>query len=370
MTATFEGSAAPDRGTDGGIGTAGLGLRRVVPEPDGRVVLPQAATRLDPHLPLGDDEVEVAVQRLNLDAASFRQLRETSADPDELRRRVLAIIAERGKMQNPVTGSGGMLIGTVRAVGPAATAPVRAGDRIATLVSLTVTPLRVDDGLCRWDATSEQVPTTGTAYLHGRTIVAALPDELPDETALAVLDVCGAPALVAATLREHRSTGRGTTTLVIGGAGKSGSLSLVAAREAGAQRVVAVVRDTAEADRVRELGVADAVVVADATDPVGMAQAVGAAHAIADLVVVCVDAPGAEHGAILATRPGGTIVFFSMATDFARAALGAEALVADVWMIIGNGYTPGHAELALDLVRRHDALRRAFTHGPDPSTAD
>jgi L-erythro-3,5-diaminohexanoate dehydrogenase len=77
----------------------------------------------------------------------------------------------------------------------------------------------------------------------------------------------------------------------------------------------------------------------------------------ADATVVCVDAPGAEHGAILATADGGSVVFFSMATSFSVAALGAEGVAADVTMLIGNGYTPGHAALALDLYRENRGVR-------------
>ena len=40
-----------------------------------------------------------------------------------------------------------------------------------------------------------------------------------------------------------------------------------------------------------------------------------------------------------------------MATSFSAAALGAEGLAADVTMIVGNGYVPGHADLALEIVR-------------------
>ena len=73
--------------------------------------------------------------------------------------------------------------------------------------------------------------------------------------------------------------------------------------------------------------------------------------------MVCVDVPGCEHGAILVTADGGTVVFFSMATSFAAAALGAEGLAADVTMVIGNGFVPGHADYALDLVRAEPAVR-------------
>ena len=63
---------------------------------------------------------------------------------------------------------------------------------------------------------------------------------------------------------------------------------------------------------------------------------------------------------MLITRTGGTVVFFSMATSFAAAALGAEGLAADVTMLIGNGYVPGHADMALDLIRTVPGVRRLF----------
>jgi L-erythro-3,5-diaminohexanoate dehydrogenase len=114
------------------------------------------------------------------------------------------------------------------------------------------------------------------------------------------------------------------------------------------------VRDEREAAALTAAGLADRVVIADATDPLAVAGAVGAP---AELTVVCVDAPGAEHGAVLATADGGTVLFFSMATSFPAAALGAEGMAADVTMLIGNGYTPGHAELALRLYRENAGVR-------------
>jgi L-erythro-3,5-diaminohexanoate dehydrogenase len=331
------------------------GRHRVL-EPAG--VLPQQAWRLDPDPRLWPDEVVVDVARLNLDAASFRQLRSAHGSGDAVRRAVLEIVAERGKMQNPVTGSGGMLLGTVRAVGPESPLGLRPGDRIASLVSLTLTPLRIEDGLAGWDGTSEQVPCRGTAVLFGRSIAAVLPDDLPDALSLAVLDVCGAPALTDRVVRGHAAKSTAPPDIcVLGGGGKSGSLSLVAARRAGAGRLVALVPTEAEAALVRRAGIAGEVVVADARDPVAVAEAVGTP---VDVTVVCVDVPGCEHGAILATADGGTVVFFSMATSFSAAALGAEGLAADVRLLIGNGYVPGHAAFALDLVRTEAGVRELF----------
>jgi L-erythro-3,5-diaminohexanoate dehydrogenase len=356
-------------------------------EPPG--VLPQAAWRLDASPAIAPDEVRIRVDRLNLDAASYRQIRETySGDPDKIRTAVLDIITTRGKMQNPVTGSGGMLTGHVEESGPDSPLGLVPGQRIATLVSLTLTPLVITDGLARWDGQSEQVPCDGHAILFARSIAAVLPDDLPAPLALAVMDVCGAPALTSRVVRK------GSVVLIIGAAGKSGSLSAAAARQAGAAKIIGVVPTEAEAALLRDPSatakdggaggmptasgnrqsrprpaadlrapqspLADEIVIADARDPIDLAEKVEAAGGPADVTVVCVDVPGCEGGAILSTKQGGTVIFFSMATSFSAAALGAEGLAADVTMLVGNGYVPGHADLALDLIRSTPAVRKLF----------
>jgi L-erythro-3,5-diaminohexanoate dehydrogenase len=383
-----------------------LGLHRVI-EPPG--VLPQAAWRLDASPAIASDEVRIRVDRLNLDAASYRQLREAySADPDKIRRAVLDIITTRGKMQNPVTGSGGMLTGTVDEVGPNSPLGLTPGQRVATLVSLTLTPLQVTDGLSQWDGQSEQVPCEGHAILFARSIAAVLPDDLSAELSLAVMDVCGAPALTSRVVTKGAKAAKvvedadvtkgaevveGPVVLVVGAAGKSGSLSAAAARQAGASKVIGVVPNEAEANLLRDPAttqdegaggmptasedrqsrprpaadrrapqspLVDAIVIADARDPVGLAEKVEAAGGPADVTVVCVDVAGCEGGAILSTKQGGTVIFFSMATSFSAAALGAEGLAADVTMLVGNGYVPGHADFALDLIRTTPSVRQLF----------
>ena len=383
-----------------------LGLHRVI-EPPG--VLPQAAWRLDASPAIAPDEVRIRVDRLNLDAASYRQLREAySADPDKIRRAVLDIITTRGKMQNPVTGSGGMLTGTVDEAGPNSPLGLTPGQRVATLVSLTLTPLQITDGLAAWDGQSEQVPCEGHAILFARSIAAVLPDDLSAELALAVMDVCGAPALTSRVVTKGAKATRvvegadvtkgaevveGPVVLVVGAAGKSGSLSAAAARQAGAAKIIGVVPNEAEANLLRDPAttqdegaggmptasedrqsrprpaadrrapqspLVDAIVIADARDPVGLAEKVEAAGGPADVTVVCVDVAGCEGGAILSTKQGGTVIFFSMATSFSAAALGAEGLAADVTMLVGNGYVPGHADFALDLIRTTASVRQLF----------
>jgi L-erythro-3,5-diaminohexanoate dehydrogenase len=330
------------------------GLRRVV-RPRG--ALPQRAEVLDPKLPLGPDELSIDVDHLNIDAASFRQLAQAEGgNPERIAWRVMTIVAERGKMQNPVTGSGGMLIGRVAEVGSQHPArdELRAGDRIATLVSLTLTPL-ILESVGKVHLHAERLDVKGRAVLFGSGLWAPLPADMPDELSLAVLDVCGAPAWVA------RMAKPGMSVLVLG-AGKSGSLACAQAKKNGARVVALDYRGDAPQRLVKE-GLADDAVAADATDALAIYEAAREATsgALFDLVVNCASVPATEMGCILAAKEGGEVLFFSMATSFTAAALGAEGVGKDVRLTIGNGYAKGHAQLALELVRTTPALRQLFS---------
>ncbi|HIY74534.1 MAG TPA: KamA family radical SAM protein [Candidatus Intestinimonas merdavium] len=93
------------------------------------------------------NEILCDVSALNIDSASFTQIYEAcGGDLDKTGQMILDIVAQRGKMQNPVTGSGGMFIGTVREIGEdlADKIDLRVGDRIASLVSLSLTPLKIN----------------------------------------------------------------------------------------------------------------------------------------------------------------------------------------------------------------------------------
>jgi len=330
------------------------GLRRVV-SPKG--ALPQRADVLDPRLPPGEDELVLDVEALNVDAASFRQIEAAAGgDPERIAAEIARIVRERGKMHNPVTGSGGMLLGRVREVGPRhpAAGQLRPGDRIATLVSLTLTPLLLD-GIDAVRPAIDRVECRGTAVLFATGLWARLPGDLPERLALAALDVCGAPALAARHLRP------GMKVLVLG-AGKSGALVCAQAREslAGRGEVVAADRSPQALSALAALGLCDRTAEIDATDAVGALERSRAAGGPFDFVVNCASVPGTEMASILAVRDGGTVLFFSMATSFTAAALGAEGVGKDATLLVGNGYVPGHADLTLGLLRRHPALRAHF----------
>jgi len=333
------------------------GTHRVI-EPKG--VLPQPALKIDNTMEIYDNEILIDVHTLNIDSASFTQIKEQArGDIEEIKNIMMNIVEERGKHQNPVTGSGGMLIGTVEEIGPAleGKTSLKVGDKIATLVSLSLTPLRIDE-ILEVRPEVDQVDIRGKAILFESGIYAKLPEDIPENLALAVLDVCGAPAQTAKLVKP------GDTVLVIGGTGKSGMLCLYEAKKrAGVTGQVICVGSRDETiERVKSLKLADVYIRANATDAVGLMERV---HEVtrgqmADIVINTVNIQNTEMSSILCAKDGGIVYFFSMATSFTKAALGAEGVGKDVTMLIGNGYTKGHAEIALQIMRESPELRRVY----------
>jgi L-erythro-3,5-diaminohexanoate dehydrogenase len=335
-----------------------LGSHRVI-EPKG--ALPQAAWRIDNTPRAYANEILCEVESLNVDSASFMQISEQCAgDPAAIGAHILATVGERGKQHNPRTGSGGMFVGRVLEVGPALAArdDIAVGDRIASLVSLALTPLQLD-AVIEVDVVTGQVRVRGKAILFESGIYARLPDDLPADVALAVLDVAGAPAQV------RRLAGDAQTVCVIGADGKSGLLACAQARERVGPhgRVVGIVprAATAGAELLLAHGYVDHLAVADARDALAVLGALPTAlPELADLVVNCVNVAGTELSSILCCKDNGTVYFFSMATSFTAAALGAEGVGKDVNMMVGNGYAKGHAAVALQTLRDHPAIKEYF----------
>ena len=343
------------------------GTHRVI-SPKG--VLPQPADVIDNTMEIYDNEVLINVKTLNVDSASFTEIVRRSCDgkkpadiensPEDqakVKQTMLDIVAKAGKHKNPWTGSGGMLIGTVEEIGPAYVGDLKVGDKIATLVSLSLTPLVIDE-ILEMRPAIDQVDIKGKAILFQSGIYAKLPDDMEEGLALSALDVAGAPAQAAKLCQS------GQKVLVIGGGGKSGLLCLYEAKKrVGVTGLVVCAAGSQKSeDRARDLDLADEYFHLDATDAVGMYnKAMELTNGeLFDVVINCVNIENTEMASILACKDDGVVYFFSMATSFTKAALGAEGVGKDVNMIIGNGYTKGHAAITLQCLREHEGLRKLF----------
>lgn len=332
------------------------GTHRVL-EPKG--TLPQPAQKLDNTMSIYDNELLIDVKTLNIDSASFTQIKSVcNGDATKMEAMILSIVNERGKMQNPVTGSGGMLIGKVKEIGPHfPDKKLKVGDTIATLVSLSLTPLNIRK-ILHINLSNDQVDVEAEAILFASGLYAVLPTDIPEKLALAALDVAGAPAQV------DRLVKKDDIVCIIGGGGKSGILCCYQAMEkVGANGKVIVVEYSVEnAQRIIDLGIATHVIIADATNVMDVYTKVTAicGEAGCDVVINNVNIENTEMSSILITKDRGCVYFFSMATSFTKAALGAEGVGKDIDMIVGNGYAFGHADLTLDIIRKSKGIRNLF----------
>ncbi len=334
------------------------GSHRVI-EPKG--VLTQAAYKIDNNMDeIYSNEILINVSALNIDSASFTQIAEACGhDNEKIGEMILSIVNERGKQQNPVTGSGGMFIGTVAQIGDDLKGKIdlKEGDKVASLVSLSMTPLKINKILAIHEDI-DRVDVDAQAILFESGLYAKLPDDMSEELALAALDVAGAPAQTAKLVTE------GSSVLILGGAGKSGMLCCYEAmKRCGLTgRVVALVICEEDALLLRRMRLCHEAIVCSATEPVEVLEKALAANGGLeyDVSICVVNVKNCEMSCILPVRDDGTVYFFSMATSFTRAALGAEGVGKDVNMIVGNGYTKGHAETTLSELRENPQLKAYF----------
>lgn len=332
-----------------------FGRHRVI-SPAG--ALPQAALKLDNTLPIYENEILIDVKTLNIDSASFRQMKEASkGNLSGIADQVLENVSKMGKQQNPVTGSGGMLLGVVADVGPAYTniAKVKVGDPVCTLVSLTLTPLIINN--IQGVRDSEQIDIDGKAILFDSGVLAKTPSDMSLNTTLALLDVAGAAP------QAERLAKKGDAVYIIG-AGKSGVLCAATIREKFGSSCRIMISATRESSlkELEGLGLADEAFVANALHPAEVLDKISkfTNAKMCDLVINTANVEGTELASVLACRQGGKIYFFNMATNFQKAALGAEGVGMDVEMIIGNGYAPNHADFTLDLYRKNSGVKKWF----------
>lgn len=322
-------------------------------------LLPQAAEKISNDPRIFDNEILIDVIALQPTATAFGRIkRECGGDEGKIAAAILDIVNDRGKFQDPVSKSGGILIGRVKEIGAALadSAAVKVGDKIATLVSLSLTPLKIYE-ITRIDVDTEQVYCRADAVLFESGIYTKLPEDLGDQLSLALMDVAGAPAQVSVNAKVG-------DTVVVMGAGKAGLLCLAEAKKrvSPTGTVVCMEYSAEQCQVVKSLGVADVVIQANGQQPLEAYQRYMEAMdgRLADFAVSTVSVADTELATILVTKDEGMIYFFSMSTDFVKASLGAEGVGKHVPMLIGNGYYPGHAEIAFDIVRREDKLREYF----------
>lgn len=326
---------------------------------------PQPAWKLDNTMSVYDNEILIDVEILHVNSTSFRQIYNTvNGNLADIKTRILEIVRSRGKLQNPITGTGGILYGRVKKIGESYRNPLnlKKGDPVITLASLSLTPLHLDS-IEHINSVSGQLKVKGNAILFGHMPLLKvnsnkLSQRYSLELLIAVMDEAGAPRQ---TWKLAKPNDR---ILIIGANGKLGLLCAYGPREkiGTSGHITGVVRTEKSKKLLKESGVYDEVFCCDAFDTLGTMAYLsnydlpGLEDGLFDLTVNCMAVSGSETLSLVLTRNRGTIFFASMANSHKITALTSESIGKDLNIVGYTGFVEGHADFTAKLLDTHKEL--------------
>lgn len=326
-------------------------------EPKG--YLPQAANKINNDSKIFSNEILIEVIALNPTSTAFDRIRnECNGDKEKIKKAITEIVETQGKFQDPVTKSGGNLIGIVKEIGEDLKGKIdlKIGDKIATLVSLSLTPLKIYE-ILDINVHTDQVFVKADAILFESGIYTKLPDDLEENLSLAIMDVAGAPAQVAINAKPN-------DVVVVIGSGKAGLLCLHEAKQRVKPngKVICIEYSKEQCELVETMGLADYTIQGNAQNPLEILQKYqqNMGDKLADLTINTVNVSDTEVATVLITKNEGLVYFFSMSTNFVKASLGAEGVGKHTKMLVGNGYYPGHADMTFQIMRENQVLKSYF----------
>lgn len=301
------------------------GFHRVL-EPEG--VVPQAAWRVNNDLEkLHPTEKIITVNLLNLDSTSVRQIKENG---ERLENKVLEIVRKRGKMHNPVTNSGGVLLGEYK------------GRPIVPWVSLSAIPLHLTK---IEQVRGQQLDVRGYAVLFESYKFSVVPSGMDWRLAATALDIASLAVQVRRIVQDFHYSYK---ALVIG-CGNAGMTAMATIKKySPTTKIFGIDVDDRNFSKIRKFGFTRRLCQVDAA--VNAMRVLDFVHNC-DLVVNCVNVPNTEAASVLAARDGGIVIFFSMATQFDKASLATDATGKDVTMIVASGIACGEDKEIFQLMK-------------------
>ena len=327
-------------------------------DPEG--TLPHLAWKLDTSLPIFENELLIRMKTLNINAASFSQLRlDANDDPAQLVQKICSIVSMRGKMQNPITGSGGTLSGVVEEIGPChpAFGILKPGDEICTLISLNLTPLVIEQ-VKSVDMYTGQLEVDGYGILFETGLYARIPPAVPAHVFLPIVTEAGSGYQANLLCRP------GMVAMVVGAAEKVGLVSLFSLRQklGSTGLLIAVTMRPEILPELQELDIIDRVLLVDDSNPLTACRQIQDAlgNLPIDLIVDCNSLPGSEMLSILVIREQGTVYFANPAAHYSVAGLGAEGIGKEMNLLFYRGYIKGHVDFCTQLLRQYPALAQCF----------
>lgn len=316
---------------------------------------PDSAWKLDNTMEIQENEILIEVKLLNVDSNSFKQIYvECGGDEKKIAGKIMDIVSTRGKLHNPVTGTGGILYGKVMKMGKSYSNiySLNVGDEIISLTSLALTPLKINS-ILNVDKKTGQIEISGKAILFEYSPLLKVPEKLPLKLLLAVLDEAGAP------IQSYNLAMPGNTVIIMGASGETGLMCAYAVRKKISKngRLIGIRSPKGDSHFKDELTeIFDEVYNLDVFKPLESFEILKKQEKLADLTVNCINSSGTEMLTILCTNEYGTIYLSSLGTNYKTMCLSAEGIAKDINIIAYKGYSNDHANFTIKLLEDNPKL--------------
>lgn len=328
------------------------GIDRVI-EPAN--VLPTSAWRLDNSRTLRKSEIRIAVDRIQIETTSFKQMSiESNNNADRIKERIADIVIKRGKLHNPVTDTGGVLFGRVMEIGQdyQNKANLQIGDEVIVNTSLASIPLYLSK-ITKIDFSFGQIEAVGYAIAFNECPIVKRPVGLSIELLLFAFNE-------SATMYSVGKSAQGKHDFLVVGNNMLTNLFFGYAirRNTGEQaRIVCLfdkstvpVQASSSLDELLRQ-IFSEIHYGSILKPVDCLERFSLAESF-DLSVNCADIPGAETINILATRTGGVVYFANLINNYNIALYITEAVAREVEIQGAVGYREGYEHFDIDMIRQ------------------
>jgi transcriptional regulator with PAS, ATPase and Fis domain len=331
-----------------------FGVERTVEPPRS---IPVSAWKLDNSAEIRGSEMRVRIKLIKLEEASFRQLcSECAYDEVKIKEKVFDIIKKRGKIHNPVTGSGGIFCGVVDEIGAdyEKRAAYRPGDEVICITSLAAIPVNLSR-IASIDFNYGNLACDGSAIISNANPIIHRPGDLAIHYTMAAIE----EASSLSNVFQMASAPDMNRFLILSSDILSAFLYAAVIRKAarGGRIVAALDRRSAERFSARDIdrvlgGYADSVHIIDILAPLtGFDEIYEKENDLFDFSVNCADLMGAEAVSVLLTRQRGTVIFTSFINNHSLALLFSESLGKELNTAALDAYTEDYQQFTVELLR-------------------
>ena len=335
--------------------TIQYGIQRVL-EP--QHVLPTSAWKLDNSRNIYPNELKVSIKRIHLEGTGFKQIcTESNDDEKKIKQSIVDVVIRRGKLHNPVTDTGGLVMGIIEEIGAeyANHQGFEVGDMVICNASAASFPMHIEN-ISLIDRAYNQVEAKGYVIVHNEIPVVKAPKGISNEMLMFAFDQSG-------TLYRLKTLLEGKNKFLIVGNSMLTNLlyGYVIRRELGQECEITCLLDKKSNTKIAGKGidnliqnVFDEVNYLDILRPVECMAKLGA-ESYYDLSVNCAEIPGAETINILATKPKGTVLFANLINNLNIALYITESISKPLDIRGAEGYLEGYDDFDIELVEELSA---------------